>query len=113
MNDDALYEIHIFREPNGPSRWSGFVKRTNRDGTVTTEVTRFRIERYQVIDEAEKIIDKWQERADCEGKTAPCCECGKDYPKYELVGNGEIYCANCRKIMNRLVEERNLARDGQ
>ncbi len=31
-----------------------------------------------------------------EGKTEPCCECGEDYPRADLVGGGHIYCPKCR-----------------
>jgi hypothetical protein len=31
------------------------------------------------------------------GKTAPCCECGEEYPYPELIA-GEVFCEKCRKI---------------
>lgn len=27
----------------------------------------------------------------------PCCECGSDYPKADLIIDSEIYCAKCRE----------------
>jgi hypothetical protein len=29
------------------------------------------------------------------GKTEPCCECGEDYPRSDLIA-GHIFCAACR-----------------
>lgn len=31
------------------------------------------------------------------GKMEPCCECGEDYPRADLVLRREIYCARCRE----------------
>ena len=32
------------------------------------------------------------------GKTEPCCECGSDYPRGDLIIDGEIYCESHRLI---------------
>ncbi len=29
-------------------------------------------------------------------ETEWCCECGSDYPRYELVLDNQIYCKECR-----------------
>src|SRR5262245_40196654 len=31
-----------------------------------------------------------------DGKVEPCCECGNDYPRADLVVRGDIYCPKCR-----------------
>ena len=35
-------------------------------------------------------------RENLTGRTEPCCECGGDYPRADLVVRGQIYCAKCR-----------------
>jgi hypothetical protein len=35
-------------------------------------------------------------RSHYQGQTEPCCECGEEYPRADLVIGGEIYCAKCR-----------------
>ncbi len=30
------------------------------------------------------------------GKMEPCCECGNEYPRADLLRDGEIYCPPCR-----------------
>lgn len=36
-------------------------------------------------------------RAGFKGETEPCCECGEDYPRADLIIDSEIYCRKCRK----------------
>ena len=36
-------------------------------------------------------------RAEYNGQFEPCCECGNDYPRGDLMIGGEIYCPVCRK----------------
>lgn len=32
------------------------------------------------------------------GRVEPCCECGEEYPRADLVVRGEIYCPKCRVV---------------
>lgn len=32
------------------------------------------------------------------GKVKPCCECGEDYPRADLVIRSEVFCPKCRAI---------------
>lgn len=43
---------------------------------------------------------EWIEKAKwrLEGQTEPCCECGEDYPTFDLHFDHEIYCEKCRKV---------------
>lgn len=45
-------------------------------------------------DEAERQLLKKH----YDGKTSPCCECGEDYPRGDLVIDMSIYCPKCREI---------------
>lgn len=46
-----------------------------------------------------KRTPEWVEKASkrYEGQTEPCCECGEDYPKADLIFRSEIYCPKCRE----------------
>lgn len=35
-----------------------------------------------------------------DGKFEPCCECGEDYPRADLILDSEIFCPKCRVIEN-------------
>lgn len=45
-----------------------------------------------------KRTAEWIEKAKwrLEGQVEPCCECGEDYPRFDLHFNDEIYCTKCR-----------------
>lgn len=31
-------------------------------------------------------------------ETEPCCECGAEYPRRDLMEDGEVFCPKCRKM---------------
>lgn len=43
-----------------------------------------------------KEADHLCEIVNATGETEPCCECGNDYPRADLI-RGEIFCKPCRK----------------
>ncbi len=47
------------------------------------------------------------------GQTEPCCECGEDYPKGELVIDGHVFCAPCRVKEAEHAERRRTAGTGK
>jgi hypothetical protein len=90
------------------------VRRLRRGGFTDAELRAMArvlpVERFRVLErEAEgwrkKLYgfakpDDEAERAELKahyaGQTEPCCECWEEYPRGELVIDGEIYCAKCR-----------------
>lgn len=39
---------------------------------------------------------KFAEVINAFGQFESCCECGEQYPRADLLRDGEIFCANCR-----------------
>lgn len=31
-------------------------------------------------------------------ETEPCCECGEEYPRIDLIQNRQVYCKKCRMV---------------
>ncbi len=48
---------------------------------------------------ADRRTPEWVEKAKwrLDGQAEPCCECGANYPRFDLHFHGEIYCPGCRE----------------
>lgn len=82
-------------------RWGPFPEAIGRDGKLSTYGVEYgsngeRDYMRGIARAALALVPPVSATKDLEG-VEPCCECGNEYPRRDLIVDGEVYCPTCRK----------------